>query len=339
MVKVWELGEQKGVTSLRLAERAEPKPGPGQVVVAVKATSLNRRDIGIAGSTYGGTKPPTRIPLSDGAGDVVALGDGVTNVKVGDRVTATHFTPWLDGAFDPAYFAADLGVTIDGWLGEKVVIPAACLVPIPPALTYADAAALPVAAVTAYAVIETFGDVKSGDTVLTLGTGGVSIFALQIAKMNGARAAITSSSDEKLARCKELGADIVVNYRTRPDWDKAIREQNGGRGVDIVVETGGFATVGQSLAACAPNARVGMIGALGGRPETPPALFPLVGQNITMKGITSGSRRMFNDLLKAMVATGSKPVIDKTFAFADAPKAYQYMVDSEFIGKIVIENG
>lgn len=335
-MKVWELGDQKGIASLRMVERPDPKPGPGQAVVAMKAASLNRRDVGVTQGSYGGAKPATRIPLSDGAGDVIAIGEGVTNVKVGDRVTATHFTPWLDGAFDPAFFASDLGITVDGWLTEKALVPAQCLLPIPAPLTYADAAALPVAAVTAWAVIVEFGRIKSGDTVLTLGTGGVSSFALQIAKMNGARAAITSSSDDKLKKCRELGADIVVNYKSRPDWDKAIREQNGGRGVDIVVETAGFATLGQSLAACAPNARVGMIGALAGRPEQQPAMFPLVGQNITLKGITSGSRRMYGDLLKALVATETKPIIDKSFSFADAPKAYQHMVDSEFLGKIVI---
>ena len=335
-MKVWELGDQKGISSLKLAERPEPKPGPGQAVVAMKAASLNRRDVGVTQGSYGGAKPSTRIPVSDGAGDVVAIGEGVTSVRVGDRVTATHFTPWTDGAFDPSYFASDLGITVDGWLTERALVPANCLIPIPPSLSYADAAALPVAAVTAWAVIVEFGGIKSGDTVLTLGTGGVSSFALQIAKMNGARIAITSSSDEKLKKCKELGADIVANYKTRPDWDKAVREQNGGRGVDIVVETAGFATLGQSLAACAPNGRVGMIGALAGRPEQQPAMFPLVGQNLTLKGITSGSRRMFIDLLKAMVATNTKPIIDKTFSFADAPKAYQHMVDSEFLGKIVI---
>ena len=335
-MKVWELGEQKGIPSLRMVERPEPKPGPGQAVVAMKAASLNRRDVGVTQGTYGGAKPATRIPLSDGAGDVVAVGEGVTGIKVGDRVTATHFTPWLDGAFDPAFFGSDLGITVDGWLAEKALVPASCLIPIPASLSYGDVAALPVAAVTAWAVIVEFGGVKSGDTVLTLGTGGVSSFALQIAKMNGARIAITSSSDDKLKHCKDLGADITANYKTRPDWDKAIREQNGGRGVDIVVETAGFATLGQSLAACAPNGRIGMIGALGGRPEQQPAMFPLVGQNLTLKGITSGSRRMFIDLLKAMVATKTRPIIDKTFNFADAPKAYQHMVDSEFLGKILI---
>jgi NADPH:quinone reductase-like Zn-dependent oxidoreductase len=224
-------------------------------------------------------------------------------------------------------------------LGERVLVPAACLLQIPKSLSYAEAASLPVAAVTAWSVVQNFAKIKSGDTVLALGTGGVSIFALQIAKMNGARVAITSSSDDKLARCKALGADITVNYKTTPEWDKAVLAATGGRGVDIVVETGGLATLTQSLAACAPNGRIGLVGGLGGRSENPPNTGPLLFKNLTLKGITSGSRRMFADLLKALDATNTKPVIDTTFAFADANKAYQYMLDSEFIGKIVVTHG
>ena len=205
-------------------------------------------------------------------------------------------------------------------------------------MSYEQAACLSVAAVTAWSVIEPFGKIKAGDTVLALGTGGVSIFALQIAKMNGARFAITSSQDDKLERCKKLGADITVNYKTTPDWEKAILAATGNRGVDIVVETGGLATLSQSLASCAPNARIGLVGGLGGRADAAPNTGPLLLKNLTLKGITSGSRRMFADLLKAMDATGTKPVIDKTFKFSEANKAYQYMVDSEFIGKIVIKH-
>ena len=335
-MKVWELGEQKGIASLRMVERAEPKPGPGQALIAVKASALNRRDIAITEGKYLGTRPPTRIPLSDGAGDVIAVGDGVSNVKVGERVTAAHFSPWLEGDFDPSFFGADIGSTIDGWLGEKVIVPAACLLPVPASLSYEQAACLSVAAVTAWSTMQPFAKIKAGDTVLALGTGGVSIFALQIAKMSGARFAITSSQDDKLERCKKLGADILVNYKTTPEWEKEILKATGNRGVDIVLETGGQATLGQSLAACAPNGRVGVIGALGGRAENPPNTAPLLLKNLTMKGITSGSWRMFQDVLKAMDATGTKPVIDKTFKRTDANKAYQYMMDSEFIGKIVI---
>lgn len=337
-MKVWQIGEQNGIGGLKLAERAEPKPPPGWALVAIKASSLNRRDIMMVDGKYGAARPQTRIPLSDGAGEVIALGEGAAGIGVGDRVTATHFTDWRDGTFDPAYFAVDLGSTIDGTLGERVLIPAHCLLKIPDALTFEEAASLPVAAVTAWSAIHAFAGVKSGDSVLALGTGGVSIFALQIAKMNGARVIITSSQDDKLAACRKLGADVTINYKSRPDWEKAVLEATSGRGVDIVVETGGQGTMAQSLAACAPNARVALIGALAGRPDQTPALAPVIGKNLTLKGITSGSRRMFSDLLKALVATGTRPVIDKVFPFADAPQAYQYMVDADFLGKIVIRH-
>jgi NADPH:quinone reductase-like Zn-dependent oxidoreductase len=185
-------------------------------------------------------------------------------------------------------------------------------------------------------VLETFGRIKAGDTVLALGTGGVAILALQIAKMCGARVAITSSSDDKLAICRKLGADITVNYRSRPDWHEAIRSATGGRGVDIVVETVGPSTLSQSLACCAPNARVGLLGALGGAATTPPNLGPLILNNVLLKGITSGSRRMYEDLLRASTANGLKPHIDRVFAFADAPQALAHLEGGDHIGKVLI---
>jgi NADPH:quinone reductase-like Zn-dependent oxidoreductase len=185
-------------------------------------------------------------------------------------------------------------------------------------------------------VIETFAGVKAGDTVLVLGTGGVSIFGLQIAKMNGARVAVTSSSDEKLAACRKLGADILVNYRTTTEWDKSVLEATGGRGADIVVETGGIGTLSRSLAATAANGRIGLVGALGGRGDGPPNLGALVGKNIILKGITSGSRRSFLDLLRAFRANGVKPVIDKVFPFAEAGAAYRYLEVGGHLGKVLI---
>jgi NADPH:quinone reductase-like Zn-dependent oxidoreductase len=335
-MKAYQIGAQKGLDSLTLVDRPDPTPGPGEVVVAVRAASLNHRDLNILGASYGPPKPETRIPLSDGAGDVVAVGPGVTSAKAGDRVTATHFTRWTDGAFDPAYFGSDLGVTADGWLAEKALIPAQALVPIPEGMSYREAASLPVAAVTAWSVIETFGRVTAGETVLVLGTGGVSIFGLQIARIAGARVAVTSSSDDKLAACRKLGAEIVVNYKTTPDWDKAVLAATGGRGVDIVVETGGIATLAKSLACTAANGRVGLIGGLGGRAEGTPNLMPLVAKNIVLKGITSGSRRAFADLMRAFGANAVKPVIDKVFPFAEAGAAFRYLDGGGHVGKVLI---
>jgi NADPH:quinone reductase-like Zn-dependent oxidoreductase len=316
-----------------------PEPGAGEVRVAVRASSLNHRDLMVMAGRYGGPKPPTRVPVADGAGEVVALGAGVARVKLGDRVTAPHFTPWIDGDYDPSVFAGDVGNSIDGWLQEQVILPAAALVKLPTKMSYEDAAALGAAGITAWAVIEPLGRVKSGDVVLTLGTGGVAILALQIAKMSGATVAITSSSDEKLAACRALGADITVNYRTTPAWHEAVLAATGGRGADIVVETVGLGTLSQSLACCAPNARVGWLGGLEGPPAGGVNLGPLIGKNVVLKGITSGSRRMLEDLLRAVDANGVKPKIDKVFPFEQARAALDYLATGGHLGKIVIRHG
>ena len=337
-MKAYEVGEQEGLGSLRLAEREAPVAGPGQAVVQVRASALNHRDLMILNAGYMARKPEERVPLSDGAGDVLSVGEGVDNVKISDRVIACHFVGWVDGPWNPAYFVPDLGNTADGLLAEQVVVPAQCLVKIPDNMSYEDASTLPVAALTTWSAIEELGRIRSGDTVLTLGTGGVSVFAVQLARANGARVAITSSSDEKLRRMRDLGADITANYRSNPDWEKEIVEQTGGRGVDIVVETGGFGTLEKSLACCAPNARVGLIGALGGRDDQL-NLFGLLIKNVILKGITSGSRRMLSDTVRAVEVNGLEPVIDRVFSFDEAPAAFQYLDDASHIGKVVIRHG
>jgi NADPH:quinone reductase-like Zn-dependent oxidoreductase len=308
------------------------------VRIAVKASSLNHRYLMVMSGRYGGPKPPTRVPVADGAGEVVALGAGVTRVKVGDRVTAPHFSGWIDGDYDPSVFAGDVGNSLDGWLAEQIVLPATALVKLPSKMSYEDAAALGAAGITAWAVLEPLGRVKAGDVVLTLGTGGVAILALQIAKMSGATVAITSSSDAKLAACRELGADITVNYRTTPAWHEAVLAATGGRGADIVVETVGLGTLSQSLACCAPNARVGWLGGLEGPPAGGLSLGPMIAKNVVLKGITSGSRRMLEDLLRAVDANGVKPKIDRTFSFEQGRAALDYLATGGHIGKIVIRH-
>lgn len=307
--------------------------------IAVKASSLNHRDLMVLSSRYGAPKPPTRVPVADGAGEVVALGAGVTRVKLGDRVTAPHFSTWIDGDYEPAVFAGDVGNARDGWLQEQIVLPASALVKLPGEMSYEDAAALGAAAITAWAVLEPFGRMQAGDVVLTLGTGGVAILALQLAKMSGATVAITSSSDAKLAACRELGADITVNYRTTPAWHEAVLAATGGRGADIVVETVGLGTLTQSLAACAPNARIGWLGGLEGPPPGGPSLGPLLGKNAILKGITSGSRKNLEDLLRAFEGSGVKPKIDKVFPFEQGRAALDYLATGGHIGKIVIRHG
>lgn len=338
MMRAYEVGNQKGIQSLRLADVSDPVAGPTQAVVRVRATALNHRDLMMMEGRYMGPKPENHIPVSDGAGEVISVGEAVTNVAPGDRVIACHFASWINGPWDPAYFNPDLGNTANGLLAEQVVVPAACLVKIPDSMSFQHACTLPVAALTAWHAIDELGRVKSGDTVLTLGTGGVSVFAVQLASIAGAQVAITSSSDEKLAKMRALGADITANYRSNPEWEKEILEKTGGRGVDIVVETGGFATLEQSLACTAPNARVGIIGGLAGSAEKL-NLFGLLVKNVVLKGITSGSRRMLGDLVRAVDANGVKPVIDRVFPFAEAPAAYRYLESASHIGKVVIDHG
>lgn len=335
-IRAYQIGDQKGLDSLTLTRRPEPIPGPGQVVVKVRAAALNHRDLSILYGRYLGAKPPERIPLADGAGDVVAVGDGVTRVKVGDRVTAVPFTSWADGDFDPSVFAADLGSGHDGWLTEKALLPEAALVKLPDRLGYEDAAALSAVGVTAWSILHGFAAVKPGEVVLTLGTGGLSIMTLQLAKLAGARVAITSSSDEKLAKARELGADITVNYRTHPNWGEKILEATGGRGADVVVETVGASTLDQTFKACAPNARIGFVGSLGGGATTPPNFGPVIAKNLVIKGLTSGTRRTLEQLHRAVEVSGLRPLIDKVFSFEDARAAYAYLEKGQHMGKIVI---
>jgi len=332
----FEVGDQEGLDSLVRVERSFAPPRRGEVVVALRAAALHHRDLMILEGRYGERKPPDRVPLGDGAGEIVAIGEGVTGWSPGDLVTAPHFTAWLDGDYDPAIFAGDLGNTMDGWLAEYVTLPATALVRLPDALEPADAAALGAAGITAWAVLEPFAGVKPGDRVLTLGTGGVDVLALQIAKLAGATVAITSSSDRKLALASELGADITVNYRRNPDWHTAVREATGGHGVDIVVETVGLGTLPQSLACCAPNARVGLLGGLDRGGDEPPDLSPLYLGNIVLKGITSGSRRMFADLLAAFAGNAARPYVDRRFGFDEAPEALDYLKRADHVGKIVV---
>ncbi len=332
----YELAGQRGIASLQRNRRQARSPGTGEVLVRMRAAALNYRDLLLAAGQYGEPQPAERVPLSDGAGEVLAVGDGVTGLAPGDRVTAPHFLDWLAGDFSPAIFANDAGITTDGWLSELVWLPARSVVRLPERLSFETAAALGVAGITAWRVLQTLGQIKAGDTVLTLGTGGVSIMALQIARMNGARVAITSSSDDKLALARDLGAEITVNYRQEPEWQNAVRAATGGRGVDIVVETVGVATLEQSIAACAPNARVGLLGVLGGIPEQFPNLLPLYGNNIHLQGITSGSRAMHANLLEAASVNQLEPYVDKVFDFADAQSAYAHLKAAGHVGKVLI---
>jgi NADPH:quinone reductase-like Zn-dependent oxidoreductase len=337
-MNAFQLGAQTGLESLAAAHRPNPVAGPGEAVLRVRAVCLNHRDLLIVAGKYGPRKPAERIPVSDGVGEVLQVGEGVTNIAVGQRALCGHFATWLDGAFTPAIFATDLGVTRDGWLAEQIVVPAAALVAVPETLSDERAVALGAAGLTAWHALVEVGRMKSGDLVLALGTGGVSIFALQLAKLHGARVAITSSSNEKLARARQLGADICINYSTNPDWAAAMVAANGGTGADIVVETGGLATLSQSIVASAPNARIVLIGALAGPPDAVlPNFSSILGKNLVLRGITAGNRKMLADLVRAVDATGMVPVIDRVFEFSQAPNAYAYLQSAAHIGKVLIQ--
>jgi NADPH:quinone reductase-like Zn-dependent oxidoreductase len=324
-----------GIEALSLVERPDPKPAHRQVLVKVKACSLNFRDLGIARGSY---RMPVRenvIPLSDGAGEVIAVGSGVTRFKAGDGVAGNFFQRWPGGEPSADAHGSALGGGIDGMLADYVVLEEDGVVKIPPHLSFEEGATLPCAAVTVWHAMFEHAKLKAGDTVLLQGTGGVSIFGLQFAHMMGIRAVITSSSDEKLKRAKSLGAALGINYKTMPDWEKAALEFTGGAGVDHVVEVGGAATLAKSFHAIRVGGKVTMIGGLsGGATEFNPGL--IFSRRANVQGISVGSTQMFMAMNRAIEANGLKPVIDKVFDFADTPAAYKHMASGAHFGKIVI---
>ncbi|MEB2847071.1 zinc-dependent alcohol dehydrogenase family protein [Endobacterium cereale] len=337
-MKAFQLGDRKGLGSLTATTRPDPVAAPGVAIVAPRLVSLISRDLQILRGTYGGDQPQERIPVSEGVGEVVAVGEGVTEVQPGDRVICGHFAKWLDGKFRPdIVFGYDIGVNQDGWLAEKVALPAASLIKVPDALADKDVAALASAALTAWNALVEMCHVKAGDTVLCLGTGGVSMAGLKIAKLHGARVAITSSSDDKLAIARELGADITINYRRHPDCAAELMAQTGDAGADIILETGGEDTMGQSIAAAAVNGRIVVIGVTPGKGPAIPDYVAFIAKNITIRGIANGSRAMFVDLLRAIEANGMETPVSKVFKFDDAPQAYAYFAAAEHVGKVMIE--
>ncbi len=337
-MKAWQLGQRRGVADLQLGERDMPMPGPGEVRVRVLAAGLNYRDLMVANGDYGRDLPAARVPLSDGVGIVTAIGDGVDVVEPGWRVIAPHFVGWHDGPYRPEFFAADLGVTIDGWLAEEIILPASALIRVPAAVDDATAATFAVAGATVWHALVCFGAAEAGKLVLTQGTGGIAIFTLLAAKALGAAVAITSSSDAKLAEARQLGADYIVNYRQRPDWADALREATGGRGADVIVDTLGFSALGQTVAAAAVEGRIATVGALSGHPTDAASASQgaLIGKNIAIKGIASGSRAMLLDALDLAVHKELRMPIAREFAFGDAPDAYRHFAEGSHLGKLLI---
>jgi NADPH:quinone reductase-like Zn-dependent oxidoreductase len=335
-MKVYEV--IKGCTTLeglRKAERPEPKPGPREVLIRVRATSLNYRDhMVVVGQYFGGAVQRDTVPLSDGAGEVVSTGPGVTGFKPGDRVAGTFFQVWVDGPRSRVYPA--LGVPLDGMLSEYVALHEDGVVAIPPGLSFEEAATLPCAGVTAWSALMVLGKpIKPGDTVLCLGTGGVSTQAMQLATAAGARVIITSSSDEKLARARTLGAWEGINYRTHPEWHKEVARLTGGRGVECVVEVGGVGTLARSYEALGFGGKIALIGFLGGfvGEQNPVGLMMKGG---SLHGIGVGSTAMFEDMNRAIEVNRIKPIVGKVFPFDQATEAFRQFVAGDFFGKVVI---
>lgn len=334
-VQQWQI-PSFGIDSLALVERDAPAPGLGEVKIRVHAVSLNYRDLMVVLGHYNPKLKMPRVPCSDGAGEVIAVGEGVTQWKTADRVAGIFMQNWLDGAPTAAKTKGALGGDIDGMLATEVVLREQGLVRIPEHLSWAEAATLPCAGVTAWNALFSACDIRPGNTVLIQGTGGVSIFALQFGKLAGARVLGTSSSDEKLERAKELGLDAGLNYRVTPDWEKWAMEQTSGDGVDLVVEVGGSGTLPRSIRAVRVGGTVAQIGVLSGVAETVD-VRPILARQVRIHGVYVGSRADFVAMNRAISESKLKPVIGDTFAFADAPAALRRMEGAQHFGKIVIE--
>lgn len=334
-MKAWEIISDGGIDALALNDRDAPTPGPGEVCIQVHASSINYRDLAIVEDPGPRGIAYPMSPNSDGAGEIVSVGPGVEDWQPGDRVMGCFFSRWRAGGITADAMASALGGAEPGVLAEQVVLPAGGIVRIPGHLSFEQAATLPCAGVTAWHAMFEKSPIKAGETVLLLGTGGVSVFAQQFANMAGARTIVTSSSDEKLARVRELGAWQTINYRTTPDWQDAVREVTGGAGADHIVEVGGPGTLQKSITAARIGGRIALIGILAGAAG---AVQPvdIMRKSLTVNGIYVGSREMFKNMCKTIAAHAQEPVIDKVFDFEDARAAYHHMRAAGHFGKIVI---
>ena len=331
-MKAYEI-RASGIDALQLCDRDIRKPAAGDVLVRVRASSINYRDYLNLRDPVGRGISTGRTPNSDAAGEVVEVGSGVLRFEPGDRVMGTFFQRWIGGGISADAMASALGGALDGVLAEYVVLNENGLVAMPPHLTFQEASTLPCAALTAWHSLVEMGRLTAGETVLLLGTGGVSIMALQFAVMSGAKVIITSSSDEKLARAKAMGAWQTINYRTRPDWEKPVLDMTGGRGVDHVVEVGGAGTVERSVAAVRVGGTIAMIGVL---TEGTLNATALMRKSIRLQGIYVGSRSMFENMNKAIAAHEMRPVLDRIFPLEEARAAFHCMGEAGHFGKIVV---
>jgi NADPH:quinone reductase-like Zn-dependent oxidoreductase len=333
-MKVAAIRAPGGLDKIVIEDRAQPVAGPGQLLVRVRASSLNFHDFAVVAGMI--PTPDGRIPMSDGAGEVAAVGEGVTAFKVGDQVLSTFFPNWSAGGPTLERLVGVPGDHADGFAAEYVAMPATAFTRLPKGWSLTEAATLPCAALTAWRALMVEARIRPGDVVLTQGTGGVSIFALQLAKAAGATVISTSSSAEKLARLKSLGADHLINYKEQPEWGKAAAALTGGRGVDVVVEIGGPGTLNQSLHASRIGGHISLIGVLTGvAGEVATALA--MSKNVAIKGVTVGSRQDQEDMIAAIEANGIKPVIDSTFPLEKIAEAFGCQISQRHFGKICLE--
>jgi len=333
-VKLWRI-HTFGIDNLECIHAPEPTPATGEVLVKVRAVSLNYRDLMVTLGHYNPKMALPRIPVSDGAGEVVAVGAGVTHVKTGQRVAGIFLQNWLEGAPTAEKHRGALGGDVDGMLAEYVVLHESGVVRVPDHLSWEEAATLPCAGVTAWNAVVHAGRIKAGDTVVIQGTGGVSIFALQFAKALGARVLGTSSSDEKLHRASKLGLDAGVNYRQTPDWPKWILEHTNGEGADLIVEVGGAGTFAQSLKAVRVGGAVAQIGVLS-QTSDPLNIVPILHKQVHIQGIYVGSRAHFLEMNRAITQTEMKPIVDEVFAFHQVKEALRRMESGAHFGKLAI---
>ena len=336
-MKAYEIQQSFGIDHLAPSERPDPRPGPGQVLIKMRALSLNYRDLLVVKGLYNPKLRRPMIPVSDGVGDIVAVGEGVTSVKPGERVAGTFMQQWVAGGVTEAAAKTALGGAFDGLLAEYAVLHENGVVRPPAHLTDEEASTLPCAALTAWHGLIRAGRLRPGESVLVQGTGGVSIFALQFAHLGGARVIITSSSDQKLERARQLGASDGINYKETPDWEDRVRQLNGGAGVDHIVEVGGAGTLGKSLKAVRSGGRIYLIGVLAGPANFNPT--PLLMKNVRLQGIFVGSRDMFEAMNRAITLCQLRPVIDRTFGFDDIQAALRHMESGAHFGKVCVRAG
>jgi len=334
-MKAWEIRGSFGLEHLELVERPSPEPGPGQVRLRLRAASINFRDLLMVQGAYNPKQPLPLVPCSDGVGEVVALGEGVRSPAEGTRVAPIFAQGWLAGPPRREAVGTTLGGPLDGTLAEEMVVDARAVVALPEHLSDEEAATLPCAAVTAWNALAESGSVRAGDTVLTLGTGGVSIFALQLARLLGARVVVTSSSDEKLERARELGAWEGINYRSIPEWGRRVKELTGGRGVDHVIEVGGAGTLGQSLIAVRPAGTISLIGVLAGR-RTDLDVTSVLMRSLRIQGVLVGSREHFEAMNRAIALHRLRPVVDRVFPFSEVPEAFAHVAAGRHFGKVCV---